>query len=172
MHNFVDIFPSSFGPWYPLVSFFHHFSSFFSFAILGSVIVVVVYFFAISVLLPSRILQKLIWKRTDINYTLWPCGRLSVKVFKTLNDRQSNIFNKFDLYLRIPTNPNYHMSIKKSQEILKCFIDLKSSVWFRWSQKTKPCFVTLRTFFRSTGLPVKVFKTLNDWWSYILNKFD
>ena len=45
LHNFVDIVPSSFGPWYPLVSFFHHFSSFFSFAILGSVIVVVVYFF-------------------------------------------------------------------------------------------------------------------------------
>ena len=26
--------------------------------------------------------------------------------------------------------PNYHMSIKKSQAILKCFIDLKHSVWF------------------------------------------
>ena len=33
-------------------------------------------------------------------------------------------------YLRIPTNLNYHMSIKKSQAILKCFIHLKSSVWF------------------------------------------
>ena len=25
---------------------------------------------------------------------------------------------------------NYHMSIKKSQAILKCFIDFKSIVWF------------------------------------------
>ena len=25
--------------------------------------------------------------------------------------------------------PNYHTSIKKIQAILKCFIDLKSSVW-------------------------------------------
>ena len=29
-----------------------------------------------------------------------------------------------------PAKPNYHMSIKKSQAILKCFIDLKNSVWF------------------------------------------
>ena len=36
------------------------------------------------------------------------------------------------------------MSIKKSQAILKCFIDLKSSVWFTWAQKTKPCSVTLQ----------------------------
>ena len=33
-------------------------------------------------------------------------------------------------YLRIPANPNYHRSIKKSQAIPKCFIDLKFSVWF------------------------------------------
>ena len=40
------------------------------------------------------------------------------------------------------------MSIKTSQAILKCFINLKSSFWFtpllRWAQKTKPCFVTRR----------------------------
>ena len=29
-----------------------------------------------------------------------------------------------------PFNLNYHTSIKKSQEILKHFIDLKFSVWF------------------------------------------
>ena len=39
---------------------------------------------------------------------------------------------------------------KKTQAILKCFTDLKPSVWFALGQKTKPCFVTLRTFFRST----------------------
>ena len=38
----------------------------------------------------------------------------------------------------------------------------------RWAQKTKPCFVTLRTF--SARLPVKVFKTLNGRQSYILSK--
>ena len=39
------------------------------------------------------------------------------------------------------------MSIKTSQAILK------SSLAFglRWAQKTKPCFVTLRTFFSSTA---------------------
>ena len=42
----------------------------------------------------------------------------------------SPVFSINLTYLRIPTNPNYHMSIKKSQAILKCFIDLKSSVWF------------------------------------------
>ena len=39
---------------------------------------------------------------------------------------------------------------KKTQAILKCFTDLKPSVWFALGQKTKPCFVTLRNFFRST----------------------
>ena len=46
------------------------------------------------------------------------------------------------------------MSIKTSQAILKCFINPKSSVWFTLGsedQKTKPCFVTLRTLFSSTA---------------------
>ena len=38
------------------------------------------------------------------------------------------------------------MSIKKSQAILKRFIDLKSAFGLRWAQKTKPCFMTLKTF--------------------------
>ena len=39
------------------------------------------------------------------------------------------------------------MSIKKSQAILKRFIDFKFSVsGLRWPHKTKPCFVTLTTF--------------------------
>ena len=50
--------------------------------------------------------------------------------FKTLNDRQSYILRKFRKSQKNPAEPNYHMSIKKSQAILKCFIDLKSSVWF------------------------------------------
>ena len=46
-----------------------------------------------------------------------------------------------------PSNLNYHMSIKKSQAILKNFIDLKFSVWFTLCSENEPCFVTLRTFF-------------------------
>ena len=39
----------------------------------------------------------------------------------------------------------------------------------RWTQKTKPCFVTLELF---SGRPlVNVFKTLNDLHSYIFSKF-
>ena len=51
------------------------------------------------------------------------------------------------------------MSIKKSQAILKCFINLKSSVWFTLGSEDET-FVTLELF--SARLPVKVFKTLND----------
>ena len=36
----------------------------------------------------------------------------------------SPVFSINLTYLGIPANPNYHMSIKKSQAILKCFIDL------------------------------------------------
>ena len=39
------------------------------------------------------------------------------------------------------------MSIKTSQAILKCFIDLKSSVWFMLGSEV----VTLRTFVSSTA---------------------
>ena len=51
-----------------------------------------------------------------------------------------------------PAKPDYHMSIKKSQAILKCFIDLWTKIAFglRWAQKAKPCFVTLKTFFSLT----------------------
>ena len=53
------------------------------------------------------------------------------------------------------------MSIKKSQAILKCFIDLKSSVWFTLGSENETMFCdTLKLF--SGRLPVKVFKTLND----------
>ena len=43
----------------------------------------------------------------------------------------SAVFSIHLTYLRIPTNPNYHMSIKKSLAILKCFIDLKSNAGIR-----------------------------------------
>ena len=43
----------------------------------------------------------------------------------------SAVFSIHLTYLRIPTNPNYHMSIKKSPAILKCFIDIKSSAGIR-----------------------------------------
>ena len=42
------------------------------------------------------------------------------------------------------------MSIKKSEVILKRFIDLKISAWFTLSSEKKTCFVTLRTLFSST----------------------
>ena len=72
---------------------------------------------------------------------IWPVTGQGFPSFKTINDRQSGIFNKFDLSkLRIPTNPNYHMSIKKSQAILKCFIDLKPSVWFTLSSENETMF--------------------------------
>ena len=68
------------------------------------------------------------------------------------------------------------MSIKKSQAILKCFIDLKNSVWFTLHglrRRNHAWFVTLETFFSSTatGLLVTVLKRLNDRQSYILLKF-
>ena len=50
------------------------------------------------------------------------------------------------------------MSIKKSQAILKCFINLKYSVWFTLGSEDET-------------MHVKVFKTLNDRQSYILSKF-
>ena len=78
---------------------------------------------------------------------IWPVFK-PVKIFKTWNNRQSGIFNKFDLS-KNPNQPNHHMSVKKRQAILKCFIDLKNSVWFTL-RKTKPCFVT-HNFFRSTA---------------------
>ena len=40
-----------------------------------------------------------------------------------------------------PNNPNYHdMSIEKSQGILKCFIDLKSSVLFTLGSENETMF--------------------------------
>ena len=55
-----------------------------------------------------------------------------------------------------PANLNYHLSIKKSQAIKN------SSVAFalRWAQKAKPCFVTLRTFFRPTAGQSGIFNAL------------
>ena len=59
------------------------------------------------------------------------------------------ILSKFDKSKK-PANLNYHMSIKKSQAILKRFIDLKFfSFGLHRAEKMKACFVTCRTFFRS-----------------------
>ena len=54
------------------------------------------------------------------------------------------------------------MSIKKSQAILKHFVDLKFSVWFTLCSENEAIIVTLRTFSRSTA------KTLNDRQSTLL----
>ena len=40
----------------------------------------------------------------------------------------------------ILANLNYHMSIKTGQAILKCFIDLKSSVWFTLGSEDETVF--------------------------------
>ena len=63
------------------------------------------------------------------------------------------------------------MSIKTSQVILKCFIDLKSSVWFTlgWEDETVFCDTLIELF--AARLPVKVYKTLNGRQSHILSKF-
>ena len=50
-------------------------------------------------------------------------------------------------------NLNYHMSIKKSQAILKRSIDLKFSVWFTLGSENDDLqFVTIRTFSASSFL--------------------
>ena len=71
------------------------------------------------------------------------------------DDRQSYIFSVNFTNRKKQANLNYNISIKKSQALLKCFINLKCSVCLALGSETKPCFVTLRTFFRSTvGSPV------------------
>ena len=44
-----------------------------------------------------------------------------------------------------PSNLDHHMSIKKSQAILKHFIDLKFSVWSTLRSENETIFLTLRT---------------------------
>ena len=78
----------------------------------------------------------------------------------------SPVFSINLTYLRIPTNPNYHMSIKKSQAILKHFIDLKFTVWFTLCSVNKTMFCDTKLF--SGRLPVKIVKTLNDRQSTLL----
>ena len=63
------------------------------------------------------------------------------------------------------------MSIKKSQPILKCFINLKSSVWFMLGSENETMFCDRHFELFSARLPVKVLKKLNDRQSYILSKF-
>ena len=41
---------------------------------------------------------------------------------------------------QISQNRNYHISIKTSQAILKCLIDLKSSVWFTLGSEDETVF--------------------------------
>ena len=53
-----------------------------------------------------------------------------------------------------PSNLNYHMSIKKSQAILKHFIDLKFSVWFTLCSENETMFCDTQNFFQ---LPLSSF---------------
>ena len=73
--------------------------------------------------------------------SLWLYGRQPVKVFKILNGRLSYIISKFNKNRKILAKLNYHMSIKTSQAILKCFtVDLKSSVWFTLGSEDETVF--------------------------------
>ena len=72
----------------------------------------------------------------------------------------SPVFSINLTYLRIPTNPNYRVSVKKSQAIPQCFIDLKSSVWFTLCSENETMFCDTLNFLGR--LPVKIVKTVND----------
>ena len=80
-------------------------------------------------------------------------GCKPVKVFKILTDRQSCLFCKFQKSKKKKAaNLNYHILIKKSQTILKRFIDLKFSVRFTLGSENETMFCDwLKTFFRSTA---------------------
>ena len=67
---------------------------------------------------------------------IWPVTGQGVKNTKLLAVPYSvNFTNRKTL-----ANLNYHMSIKTSQSILKCFIDFKSSVWFILGSKDETVF--------------------------------
>ena len=69
-------------------------------------------------------------------------GCKPVKVFKILTDRQSCLFCKFQKSKKKKkaANLNYHILIKKSQTILKRFIDLKFSVRFTLGSENETMF--------------------------------
>ena len=85
--------------------------------------------------------------------SLW-LNRQPVKVFKTLTG--SPIFFVNFTNWRHPSNPNYHMSIKKCQAIAKSLIDLKSNAWFTLGSEYESIvcdqeFMTLIICLRSTA---------------------
>ena len=49
---------------------------------------------------------------------------------------------------KILANLNYHMSIKTSQAILKCFVDLKCSVWSTLASEDEIVFCDTYNFFQ------------------------
>ena len=64
-----------------------------------------------------------------VNCTLWLNDRQPVKVLKSLNDRQSDIFLKFKEskeYIQL----KLWLSIKNSQAIEKSCLDRESNAWF------------------------------------------
>ena len=54
------------------------------------------------------------------------------------------------------------MSIKKSQAILECFIDLKSSIWFTLGSEDKTIFCDTTDLFYFGGARSKGFATLRN----------
>ena len=69
----------------------------------------------------------------------------------------SQVFSINLTYLRISTNPNRYVSIKKSQAILKCFVDLKSSVWFTLGSENETMFCDTWNFFQLPLFPLSAF---------------
>ena len=61
--------------------------------------------------------------------TLWLNDRQPVKVLKSLNDRQSDIFLKFK-ESKEHIHSNYDMSIKNCQAILRSCLDRECNAWF------------------------------------------
>ena len=59
-----------------------------------------------------------------------------------------------------PSNLNYHMSIQKSQAILKRFIDLKFSVWFTLGSENETMFCDTWNFFQGFSFlfPLSAFR--------------
>ena len=85
---------------------------------------------------------------------IWPVTGQGFQNTKWLHG--SPVFSVNFTNRKNPAKLNYHMLIKKSQAILKCFIS-RIAFGSRWAQKTKPCLVTFfsarRQGFHNTKWP-------------------
>ena len=63
-------------------------------------------------------------------FTLWLNDRQPVKVLKSLNDRQSDIFLKFKESKEYIQLKLWYVTIKNCQAIQKSCLDRESNAWF------------------------------------------